>query len=309
MNGCPRIGMLLAVTLLSAACGSSRPAVRAADPQLSRDLEAARAAHAQGLDAQAANLFDRAADRAYLRDDLPAAMDAHYSRAICLMRLQRYDEAATELYRAEYAAQLADRPVDDNVIVLRARVAYMRGELDEAKAQATRIIDSPTAKPQAVSDAWAVVGLIAAARDDTEATGDALRRMGEPISPHGQAEHARLSGMLANLEDRPDDAAQAFDREAELRRATRAYATMARALAAAAEAYEKLGRLDAAAVRYLRAGRSAAQQSMPDEAERWLTQAARLADEANDAATAAAAHEDLQRLGSEPGADPSTQPE
>ena len=61
---------------------------------------------------------------------------------------------------------------------------------------------------------------------------------------------------------------------------------MANALALAARACEQAGKLSEASKRYLRAGRSAAQQGDNGDALSWLNRAEKLAEEAGDESTA-----------------------
>jgi hypothetical protein len=71
---------------------------------------------------------------------------------------------------------------------------------------------------------------------------------------------------------------------------------MTRALARAGEASERLERQRAAAVFYLRAGRSAAQLGLQQEAMHWLMRAQSLARQAGDARTLQAVLAHLARL-------------
>jgi predicted ATPase len=61
---------------------------------------------------------------------------------------------------------------------------------------------------------------------------------------------------------------------------------MVNALAQAARAYEQAAKLSEASKRYLRAGRSAAQQGENHDALKWLNRAEKLAGEAGDEFTA-----------------------
>jgi len=71
---------------------------------------------------------------------------------------------------------------------------------------------------------------------------------------------------------------------------------MIRALAKAGDASERCGRQRAAAVYYLRAGRSAAQLGRQPEAVHWLMRAQLLARQAGDAHTLQAVLDHLARL-------------
>jgi uncharacterized protein HemY len=67
-----------------------------------------------------------------------------------------------------------------------------------------------------------------------------------------------------------------------LRRETIEYAAMVKGLALAGKACEKAGQLKQAAIRYLRAGRSAVLQEDFEGAQIWLSRAAQLAGKAGD---------------------------
>jgi len=290
----------LVAALVLAACGGGRRVRPASpDPELARRIEAARAAYEQGLDAEAARQYGRAASYAYRRDDLPGAASAESNRAVCLMRLGRHDEAAAALDRAVHARRLDGRPPGPDLVLLQAKLAYETGERDTARARAEEVAADPTAEPPWRVAAHAIRGLVAADGEDVAAARRALAAMGSPTTDHGRAEQALLAGRIALLEGRTADAAANFDGEAGHRRASLAYLSMARALARAGAAHEELDRPGPAARRFLRAGRSAAEQDLPDLASPWLQRAEKLADKAGDATTAAAARRWLDRIPSD----------
>ena len=106
------IGLLMAVAVLTlSGCGSSPP--KQTGPALDQDLErfnrAARLAFDKGRLRQAAGFYRKALDRAYLRDDTAAILDARYNLAICLMNLQSYEEALVVVRRANTEIALTDR--------------------------------------------------------------------------------------------------------------------------------------------------------------------------------------------------------
>ena len=98
----------------------------------------------------------------------------------------------------------------------------------------------------------------------------------------GRADLAELSGRLARAEGHGEAAIEAFDQTASLRREDHDYGEMSQALALAADACEQAGKPARAATRYLRAGRSAAQQGNHQDAKKWLNQAVELAGQAGD---------------------------
>lgn len=107
---------------------------------------------------------------------------------------------------------------------------------------------------------------------------------------------AELAGRDALLTDDPAAALAAFLRAADLRQEARDYPGLARALALASEAAERLGRLADAADLAFRAGRSAAADGARAEADRRLERAIRLARAAGAPAVTAAAEAERRRL-------------
>ena len=295
-----RLALIALCTWVSiVACGCSspaRPKPKPADAELARRFDAAYAAYGQGRLDQAARLFARAADRADLRDDLPAAAEAHYSTALCLTRLRRHADAAAALDRAEFATALDGDPIPHDVTLLRAWIAYRTGAYDRAMEAANAVIDTPGARRGWVTDAYAVIGRVAIERKEIGEARAAVASMGAPTDPRGRAEVARLEAMIARLEGNHVDAAAAFDREVELRRTARDYFDMAHALADAAAAYRAQDDAAAACERYLRAGRSATQQELYPDAGDWLSLAATLSANVADPRMSAAVAEARARL-------------
>ena len=85
------IGLLMAVVILTVSgCGSSPPKQKgpAIDQDLERFNRAARLAFDKGRLQQAASFYRKALERAYVRDDTAAVLDAQYNLAFCLMNLQ-----------------------------------------------------------------------------------------------------------------------------------------------------------------------------------------------------------------------------
>ena len=109
-----------------------------------------------------------------------------------------------------------------------------------------------------------------------------IAALGQPQNPELRADRQELLGHLAMAEQNWDAASEAFDATIRLRRETFDYREMVRALVWAGEANEKAGRLREAAIRYLRAGRSAFLQDQLDDAHRWLNRAVQLAGAADE---------------------------
>ena len=85
-----RIGLLLAAAILVfGGCGSSAPLQKgpAIDEDLERFNHAAQQAFDNGRLQQAVSFYRKALERAYIRDDFEAVLDAQYNMAICLINL------------------------------------------------------------------------------------------------------------------------------------------------------------------------------------------------------------------------------
>jgi hypothetical protein len=111
------IRLLIVISLfISAGCGSrqSAPSGPPVDKDLERTNRAARTAFENGSIQQATGLYRQTLERAYLRDDLAAAIDAKYNLAVCLTLLQS-DREALELVKqagtARYSSAGGDYPL------------------------------------------------------------------------------------------------------------------------------------------------------------------------------------------------------
>jgi tetratricopeptide (TPR) repeat protein len=97
-------GLLLAAAILVwSGCGSS-PRVQekpAGDESLERLNQAARQAFDRGRFQQAASIYRQALERALVRDDANAVVDAQYNLAVCLMKLDNHAEALQLISQAE----------------------------------------------------------------------------------------------------------------------------------------------------------------------------------------------------------------
>jgi uncharacterized protein HemY len=120
--------------------------------------------------------------------------------------------------------------------------------------------------------------------------------LGKPSAAGLQADREELLGRLAMAEGNWREAVDAFDRTAEFRRADFDYSEMVSALALAAWSCEQAGLLLGASKRYLRAGRSAAQQGNKNSASDWLIRAETLAEQSGDEITAQQARSYLKWL-------------
>ena len=280
------IGLLMAVAVLTLnGCGSSapRPEGPATDADLERFNRAARQAFDKGQLRQAANFYRMALDRAYMRDDTAAILDARYNLAVCLMNLQSYEEALTVVRRGHAEMRLAGHGRSVDFLLLEATIFHRSGDSDEAWQITDQILSASIPESSAIfRQTHFLRGLIAAERGDTDGLRDAITALGQPEELQLRADRQELLGRLAMAEQNWDTAGAAFDTAADLRREALDYREMVRALVWGGEASEKAGHLRAAAIYYLRAGRSAFLQNQFDDARKWLNRAEQLAETAGD---------------------------
>ena len=269
----------------SAGCGSRQtaPPGPPVDKDLERTNRAARNAFENGRIQQAANLYRQTLERAYLRDDLAAAIDAKYNLALCLTRLQSDDEALELVEQAREELIRADQQIAPDIILLEATIRYRLGQSQEAWQLTEGILKDSDNIPSAVIKSTRYLrGLIANDRGDPATLRTEITAIGKPASPVVRADLQELIGLLALMERRWNEAVLAFDEAAALRRQMLDYRGMVKVLAKGGEASERAGRLVPASRRYLRAGQSAALQGKLVQARMWLTRAARLAEEGGD---------------------------
>ena len=281
------IGLLLAMfVLILGGCGSSAPVQKS--PAIDEDLERFNRAAQQAFDSgrlqQAVAFYRKALDRAYIRDDFSAALDAQYNMAVCLINLQSDAEAYAVIEQAIAEMAMAGYSREPDFLILEATVLHLRGDSDAAWKITDQIL---TATPQASSIVQSKThylrGLIASKQGNTDKLREAIVSIGQPDLPLLRADRYELLGHLAMAEQHWDEAVKAFEAATDLRREARDYRGMVKSLALAGKASEKAGHADEASVRYLRAGRSAALQGQFDDALDWLNQAEQIADNAGEA--------------------------
>jgi tetratricopeptide (TPR) repeat protein len=280
------IGMLTAVAILTVSgCGSSPPTHKgpAIDQDLERYNRAARLAFDKGRLQQAASFYRKALDRAYVRDDTAAILDAQYNLAFCLMNLQSYEEALGVVQHANTEMVLAAHGNSDDFLLLEATILYLSGDSDEAWKITDRILATPTQASSIIeSKTHFLQGLIASQRGDTEKLRAAIVSLGQPKQPLLRADRQELLGRLAMAEHNWDAAIEAFDVATKLRREALDYRGMVKVLALAGKASAEAGRAKQASIRYLRAGRSALLQGRFANAQKWLNRAAQIANSASE---------------------------
>jgi tetratricopeptide (TPR) repeat protein len=294
------IGVLMAIAILTlSGCGSSAP--RRKGPAVDEDLErfnrAARLAFDKGRLRQAADFYRKALERAYVRDDTSAILDARYNLAICLMNLQSYEEALGVVGRANSEMMLAGHDHSPDFFLLEATIRYHSGDLDEAWKITDQILNTADQASSVVnSKTHYLQGLIASKQGDKDQLRAAIAALGQPQQPQLRADRQELGGRLAMAEQRWGAAMDAFDGAAKLRRETLDYRAMVNVLALAGEAAEKAERAREASIRYLRAGRSSMLQGMFDNAREWLGRAEHIASTTGEAQIAEEARSYLQQL-------------
>lgn len=294
------VGVLMAVAVLTlSGCGSSPPKQKgpAPDQELERFNRAARQAFDKGRDEQAANLYRRALERAYLRDDSAAILDAQYNLAVCLLNLQSYEEALDVVRRANTEMAVANHARTVDFLLLEATIFHRRGNLDQAWQITDQILSSPIDASSAIgSKTHFLRGLMASERGDMAQLRAEITALGQPQQSRLRADRQELLGRLAMAEQNWDAAIEAFDAAANLRREALDYRGMLRAIVLAGEAHKKAGRTREAAIYYLRAGRSAFWQNQFDDARQWLNQSAQLANSAGDDQIHLEAHRLLRQV-------------
>ena len=257
------------------------------DEEFERINSAARLAFDYGQFQRALDLYNKALDRAYVLDDLNAIVDSKYNLAVCLIGLRLYDQALEQVNQAQAELERSKQSIPADILLLESTILHKIGKLDEAWQLTDLIVQDTGRLSGAVqSKAHFLRGLIASEWNDIHRLRAEIALLGNPSAAGLQADREELMGHLAIAEGNWGEAIDAFDRTAELRRADFDYSEMVSALALAAWSCEQAGQLSGASKRYLRAGRSAAQQGEKQNASNWLTQAETLAAEAGDELTA-----------------------
>ena len=285
-NGAGLIGLILAAVIVTVSgCGSAPPKQKGPvpDADLEKFNRAARLAFDKGRLQQAAGFYRKALDRAYVRDDTVAILDAQYNLAVCLMNLESYEEALGVVRSANIEMALVGYGDSLDFLLLEATILHS----SENSAEAWKITDkilatSNQSSSVIISKTHFLRGLIASKQGDTDQLRAAIVALGQPEQPRLRADRQELEGHLAMAEHNWDTAIEAFDTSAQLRREALDYRGMVKVLALAGQAGEKAGRVRQASIRYFRAGRSAVLQGLFDDARKWLNQSVKLASNAGE---------------------------
>ena len=298
-----KLTALVSVTLFwlltAGGCGSSQVADKRSghDENLTRLNRSARIAYDNGQLGQAANFYRQALDRAYLRDDRKAIVDARYNLAVCMLGSRSYDAALVWVRQAKSELVRSKQSIFGDILLLEATILFRAGKPDEAWQITDQILSASDNPPAPVTYKTRYLrGLISEQRGDTAQLGRELGALAKSTDPGMEADRQELTGRLAMAEGHWDSAVEAFDHAVRLRRQKLDYVAMAQTLALAADACHRAGKHSAAATRYFRAGRSAVQQGHNQDATRWLNTAARIADQTGDEALKQQAHSYLKSI-------------
>lgn len=299
--------IVIAAILVWGGCGSSAQVRDRSeiDENLERLNRAAQQAFDNGRIEQAASFYRKALQRALVRDDSGAIVDAQYNLAVCLMKLNSHAEALQLVRQAEVELALADQSKLAELLLLKAMLYYKSAESDDTWQVTTQIL-SMTPQPSTAIRARThfLRGLIAIEREDIHRLRDEIDALGNPKNPLLRGDLVELKGHLALAERDWVAAVKAFDQAVILRRETIDYQAMRKDLALAAKASERAGKIKGASERYLRAGRSAAMQGEYDAAKLWLIRAVQLAEKIRENQIAQEARLYLEQI---PETKPSTQ--
>jgi len=283
-------GLLLTLILFAGVGCSSAPTEQSrsgVDEEYERTNRAARMAFENGRLQQAVGLYNQALERAYVLDDVNAIVDSQYNLAVCLTGLNSHVEALERVNQSKAELARTNQSIPGDILLLEATIVYRLGQLDDAWKITDKILLDPSRLSEPIqSKAHFLRGLIAGEWDDINQLRNEIASLGKPTTAGLRADREELLGRLAMAEGNWNEAIDAFDRTAELRRDDFDYSEMVNALALAAWACERAGKLSDAAKRYLRAGRSAARQEQNRDALNWLNRAENLAGEAGDESTA-----------------------
>ena len=277
--------ILVVLLITTGGCGSSRVMQKGSgvDENLTRLNNSARISYDNGQHEQAANLYRQALNRAYLRDDRMAIVDAQYNLAVCMLGLRSYDKALVWVHQAQNELVRGEESVTTDILLLEATILYRTGKLDDAWQITDQILLPSNQPAEAVeSKTHFLRGLIADKRGDTNQLRKERNALNSFSDPGLKADLEELSGRLAMAENDWDAAIQAFDSSARRRREKLDYRKMAQALALAAGACDQAGKPSNASKRYFRAGRSAVRQGNNQDAIKWLERAEQLAGQAGD---------------------------
>ncbi len=262
-----RCGLLAMLIGLSASCAGpprqQQARAPAVETEVTQAFSVARRAYERGDFSQAQALYRQALQRARAIDNAALAADAAYNLAVSEIALHNHDAAEQLLREAGYDAARAGTDTIEPLL-LRAKVAYLRGRPGEAIAFANQVIAAAASAPGLRQQATllrgqiqAEAGDLAAARVDLRAVVAAPQAASSAVlAPALAADARKLEGTIASRSGDRAAAAHLFDMEAELLRSALRYRDMAHAYARAADAYLLAANPLLAADRFFLAARS-----------------------------------------------------
>ncbi|MHC4411191.1 MAG: tetratricopeptide repeat protein [Planctomycetota bacterium] len=174
--------------LLACACGAP-PREPEIDPEFDAAETTARDAFEAGRLSDAAQLYERALDRARAMDDPAKIGAAAYNLAICLVAADEFDRAADALAEAQLEfARASDTAGAADARVVAMRLAYRRGDTDTALALARETVGA---------EGHIVRGEIACDRNDPDgASTEAAAARNERRATSG---HHRLAQRISHI--------------------------------------------------------------------------------------------------------------
>jgi hypothetical protein len=260
--------ILPACLCLLSACSSAPPPKPPADVQMQQAGRAGQLDLSLDHPREAAQQFRTALGRAQLRDDLPAIVDYAYDLAAAELA-DNQPQAALSTVR-DVKAELARRnsPAVPGLDLLEAIALYRAGSRAEADALAAPLEQS--SERDVAGQACFLRGLIADERNDLAGLEAAQRCASQPANGASAANALELSVRLSLRRGDAATSETMAEKAADLRRESRDYRGMARALALAGSAAQQAGANARAGSFYLRAGRSAAAQGDTANARKWL---------------------------------------
>lgn len=245
----------------------------------------------------AADLYAQALATASAMDDSASIIDAHYNRAVSLMRAERYPDARQSIRRAEDELSRVGRTPPPELTLLSATLAYRTGDDAAAWTLTTGLIGGEAPRQAQITDrAWFLRGLLANRRNEKRELDRAIEALRGSPNPETRADRLELGAYRDAAAGDSAGAVTTFDEVSRRRNEFGDYRGMSRSLVAAAEVLDAVGREREAADRYLRAGRSAASRGSTAKARTWLERARALAEASNTPGIAEQAQTQLQQI-------------
>lgn len=272
-----KISGYLAVLIILVGCRTP-PTPARIDPEIERQVAAARSAYSGGAIKHAADSFNKALQRARLIDDNREISRCAYNHAVCLAALRQWPAAEASLTEARFACSTPDNPPHE-FILMQARIAHGGGGTEEAVALIRDWLNRTQKADQTIRAIFEVLlgellfesGDYAAAREVLSAiTGDPEKSLTDNSTRAG---FYRLQAQLAREAAEERNAAIMFDAAANIYRDLKEYRKMADCLADSARAWHQAGALQAATERFYRAARSLSEQGDRAGTEALVTEA------------------------------------